>query len=397
MKVCVVSPGVVHAVPRSVAIAKYFDAVHFVDIVAKADPAQLERHGVRYHGPAGTGGSINRKQLRRLFREINPDLIICHFASGDHFFNAIAWGECPVAVVAMGQDVLYEAGDVRVSPMRRLLTRMALRRCCYISAKSEYLARRIRSFGVKAPVEVNYWGADLEHFSPGDRKTARRELGWEENGIYLLSPRAIEPRLNIDVIVDAFAAVRARFPDAKLVILGRSNPDYLRRIEGQIERLGIRDRIILSGEVTQVMLPVYYRASDLVLSMAASEGFPNTILEVMGCRVPVMIGRIRQIEELLEDGSNAIVCEIDPGEIAGRIIDFIGRGPDERLMEAALELVKHHANIAESGARFSENLMLHVQSRGRLSSTGSLLFLCVYVLHLVGRKLHGKWTSRVTV
>ena len=384
-----VSPGVVHAVPRTVAISNHFDTVHFVDTVGKADPEQLGSHGVRYHGPAGGGGFITRNQLWRLFREIAPDVIICHFASGDHFFNAIAWGGCPVAVIAMGHDVLYEAGDARVSPMRRLLTRMALRRSCYISAKSEYLARRIRGFGVKAPVAVNYWGADLEHFSPGDRNAARRELGWEENGIYLLSPRAVEPRLNVDVIVDAFAAVKARFPGARLVILGRSKPDYLRRIQEQIDRLRIRDSVLMLGNVAQDALPVCYRASDAVVSMAQSEGFPNTVLEAMACRVPVVIGEIAQIGELLRNGINALITPIRVDAIVDAVSGLL---EDDalayRISDGGLSTVRKYGDISRSGAAFSEIAgRLVTGSSEKIVVPSSFVFRKAYLVYLLLRKI----------
>ena len=389
MKACVLSPGVVHAVPRTVAIADRFDEVHFVDITGRSDAAELESHGVKYHGPGTPGGVIGRKELKKLFRQIAPDIIICHFASGDHYFNAIAFGDCPVAVIAMGQDVLYESGDCRVPHLRRLLIRMALRRSCYISAKSEYLARRIRQFRVKAPVEVNYWGADLERFSPGDRGEARQRLGWDEKKIYILSPRAVEPRLNIDVIVEAFSMVLKNYPEAMLVIIGRSNQDYLQQIREQISRLGISGNVSLQGEVTQEMLPVYYRASDMVLSMARSEGFPNTILEVMACRIPVIAGRLEQVGELLENGHNSIVCEISAEDIAASVKKLL----DDAELAAGLSgrgilTVRENADIRKNGVIFQRNSMNCLLKRDdSMTIVKRYIFRFMYLIYCMQRKL----------
>ena len=388
MKVCVLSPGVVHAVPRTVAIADKFDELHFIDITGKSDAAQLDDHGVKYHGPGTPDGVISRKELKKLFREIAPDVIICHFASGDHYFNAIAYGNCPVAVIAMGQDVLYESGDCYVPHLRRLLIRMALRRSCYISAKSEYLARRIRQFGVKAPVEVNYWGADLDRFSPGDRREARRLLGWNEEGIHILSPRAIEPRLNIDVIVTAFSMVLENHPEAMLVIIGRANQDYLQQISEQIKRLGISDNIILQGEVSQEMLPAYYRASDMVLSMARSEGFPNTILEVMACRVPIIVGRIKQVEELLEDSRNARLCDISARCISSAMSDLLAhRVYAAQQVQGAFATVSNYADIRTNGIKFSNEIKQYLCDSGRSTLFARLLFSTAYLMYRLNRKI----------
>lgn len=390
MKICIISPGVVHAIPRTAAIADKFDEVDFIDATGKSDTAQLESHSVKYHGPGTPKGVISRRKLKRLFRTIEPDIIICHFASGDHFFDAIAYGNSPVAVIAMGQDVLYEAGDRYVPYLKRLLTRMALHRAMFISAKSEYLKNRIRQFGVKIPIEVNYWGADMKHFSPGNKDKARRKLGWNEEGIYILSPRAIEPRLNIDVIVDAFFKVLGKYPDSILVILGRADPIYLRQINEQISRLGISDNVMLQDEITQEMLPTYYRASDMVLSMARSEGFPNTILEVMACRIPVVIGKISQIEELLEDNKNALICEIDPHAISQKILDVLNNGASEAITTEAFHLVQTYANIKTNGEKFSSQLKMRIISDKKVSYVGLLLFKCIYLFHRASRKILGK-------
>ena len=101
---------------------------------------------------------------------------------------------------------------------------MSLRRATYIAAKSEKLIDRIRSYGAKCPVQLNYWGSDLELFSPGDKAAARTELNLPPDRPIILSARAIEPRLNIDLIIDAISMVSKKIPDSMLVMIGRSGP-----------------------------------------------------------------------------------------------------------------------------------------------------------------------------
>jgi glycosyltransferase involved in cell wall biosynthesis len=126
----------------------------------------------------------------------------------------------------------------------------------------------------------------------------------------VLSPRALEPRLNIHLIVEAFPAVLRRWPDALLVIAGRAKPTYESEIINTIKRLGLIPHIRLAGNLPADALPDYFRASDLVVSVASSEGFPNTVLEVMACGIPVLAGDIPQMHELLNDGVNARICSI---------------------------------------------------------------------------------------
>jgi len=390
MKICVISPGVVHAIPRTVAIADQFDEVHFIDITGKADRSLLESHGIIYHGleDAGKSAVIKSRQLPDLFKKIEPDVIVCHFAAGDHFFNAIAYGRCPVSAITMGHDVLYDEGDRFESFFTRFLIRLALRQLHFLSAKSRYVARRIESYGVHCPVEVNYWGADLTKYCPGKQIEARRELGWDENATVILSPRALEPRLNIHLIVEAFHEVLTKRPNSMLVILGRSSPDYKDKIDKTIERLNLVDKVRVLSEVSQDVLPLYIRASDVVVSIGHSEGFPNTVLEVMACKVPIVVGKIAQVEELLENAKSAWICEIEPKAVATAILDVLDdQGRSERITNAAYTIVKEYADIRVNGITFSKNLKRVSAANIRWYRIELITFRILYVIYRIQRKI----------
>ncbi len=390
MRICAISPGVVHAVPRTIAFADQFDEVYFVDIAGTADSNRLIAQGVQYYKACINGQSLkNNRDLTRLLRHINPDVIVCHYASGDHFFNAVAYGKCPVAVIAMGHDILYDEGDCEVSFFVKLLTRMALRRSSYIAAKSNVLAERIKSYGVKtAPVEVNYWGSDLERFSQGDKTDARLKLGLDQNDIIILSSRALEPRLNIHLIIEAFSTIANTFENATLLVLGRSNPEYKQKVEETITRLNLSARVSIKGDVSEDILLQYYQASDVVISVAQSEGFPNTALEVMACKVPIIIGNIPHIDELLENNSNAWICEKDPDAIAGSILQVLSDKEKRlRICEAAYVTAREYADIKKNGIRFSHQLKQFINSYKPQPVINNLVFKAMFYLYRIQRKL----------
>lgn len=358
MRTCVISPGVVHAVPRTVAMAPHLDEVHFIDVPGTADRATLTRAGIRCHAlPDERRSSVASVDLQRLLRELRPDVIACHYGSGDHFFNAVAYGRCPVAVIAMGNDVLYADGDTPTPPLRALLIREGFRRAGYVAAKSTFIEAATRALGFAGPMDLNYWGCDLARFAPGDAANARRELGLPPEGPLVLSPRAIEPRLNIHRVVEGFAAVAARHPAARLVILGRSMRDYRERVLGDIARFGLAGRVSVLDEVGQDVLPTWYRAADVVVSVGAVEGFPNTVLEVMATGVPVLVGDIPQVRELLADGVNARLCALEAPAIARGLLDLLGDPAGAaRLARAGQATARDRGDIAVNGRRFAEAL-----------------------------------------
>lgn len=389
MKICVISPGVVHAVPRTIAMADQFEEVHFIDTMGCADCNRLEAHGIFYYSPSDISGSyIPSLSLQHLLKKINPDAIICHYASGDHFFNAILFGKCPIASVCMGHDVLYSEGDCKVSFIRRLLTRMALRQTIYISAKSQYLAKRIKSYRVTSWIDVNYWGADFTCFKSRNSINGKKNLGLHVDNPVILSPRAVEPRLNIILIVQAFEKIVKIFPDAQLIILGRSSVEYKDKVEKFVSGLDLADNVSFVYEVNQATLPDYYRAADVVVSMARSEGFPNTILEVMACGIPVVVGRISQVEELLIDGYNARLSEFDSSGVAQAIIDILDN-PEKtgEMVVNARKTVDTYGDIRKNAIRFSNQLKTAVTKGENYNGLfRRVIFSLVYGFYIIQRK-----------
>jgi glycosyltransferase involved in cell wall biosynthesis len=385
MRVCVISPGVVHAVPRTIAIAPFFDDIQFVDVTGKADRDAIEAAGVTYYGPSDLPtGRFNYRSTNRLLVTIQPDIIVCHFSSGSHFFNAIAYGKCPVAAIAMGQDVLYDKGDIKISVLRRLLIRMGLRRVFYIAAKSKTLIGRIRRYGVTAPVKLNYWGCNTEIFFPRDKISARNALNLPLDKKIILSPRAIEPRLNIDLIVEAAAEASLRHKDIQLVIVGRSSPDYLEKIQNLIEKHKISCNALILGEVSQDELPQYYAAADIVVSMAHSEGFPNTVLEVMSCETPLVIGDLPQIRELLEDRTHCRICTITVPAITECICEVLENPFDTQIMlRHAKSIACNIADITRNGAQFADDIKHHVDTLNQPKLFSSTLFRVAYLIYRI--------------
>lgn len=390
MRVCVISPGVAHAVPRTVAIADQFDEIHFIDMAGNADSRKLVSLGVVYHSAREEGKAIkNGRDLQRLLRNISPDVIVCHYASGDHFFNAITYGRCPVAVIAMGSDIFYERGDTHVPQLQRLLIRMGLKCVDYVSAKSVHLSDQIKAFGVACEVDVNYWGADMRHFKPNNKVAARKKLGINEcSGSVILSPRAISPLYNIHLIVEAFRMVSTVRPDALLIILGRSSDAYKQRIEELVEKCNLTDKVQFVGEVDQETLLDYYNASDVVVSMARSEGFPNTLFEVMGCEVPVVVGDISQIGELLANGKNARICEISCNGISRELLGSLENlAESERLVANGRNTIKEFADIFENGKKFSDRLKQICIKHNRKKIFKRMVFSQLYNLNKFLRRL----------
>ena len=388
MTVCIVASGVPHAVSRTLSFSRNFSDLHFIDVSGKADSGRLEEAGIRYWGP--TDFRFDYRGLRRLFRRLQPELIICHFCSGPHFFGAIAYGQCPVVGIVMGSDVLYEQGDKSIPFLWPLLIRMGIRRLAYISAKSRHLKEVCQTLGVERPVAVNYWGSDLQAFRDLSKADARSATALPQDRFILLSPRTISPLYNIDTIIEAMPAIVEEVPKALLVLLGREVSEYRQRLEQRIDDLGLQERVRIMGEVAADRMADYINASDAVISMARTEGFPNTALEVLGCQRPLIIGRLEQVQEILADGEDCLMPEIDPADIAAAVTRLAhDPGLMKRLSAAGRQKAAAFGDIRVNGQNFADDIRRHV-SDNEEQRPGALFYRLIFLLFRLQKKLRGR-------
>ena len=189
-------------------------------------------------------------RLRRLLRRERFDLVHVHY--GLTAWCGLLAGARPLVVTFHGTDVRHPV----VGPMSRRLAR----RVDLVAAVSRALfAPEADRAGLPrlAGSAVLPCGADLERFRPIPRAEARRALGLDPGGRYLLfpaNPRRAEKRFDRAVEVAAAAG-------AELLSGGSIDPDEM---------------------------PLWINAADAVLVTSEYEGFGLVCVEALACDVPVL-------------------------------------------------------------------------------------------------------------
>ena len=110
----------------------------------------------------------------------------------------------------------------------------------------------------------------------------------------------LEPIKGMDLVIPAFAEVRKRFPDVRLLVVGDGS---LRgSMEQQAQELGCADAVTWAGRQPQESLPQYYGEMDIVLMPSRSEGFGLTAIEAMAHGCVVVASDIGGLPEVVRDG-----------------------------------------------------------------------------------------------
>lgn len=139
---------------------------------------------------------------------------------------------------------------------------------------------------------------------------------------------------NHSLLLDAFSEVYRVMPSVRLVLLGRG--ELYNDIAAKIAALGLAGSIEQVGEVADVT--PYLAAADAFVLPSKFEGFPITLIEAMGAGLPCVCTAVGGVPDVVEDGSNGLLTEVDTHAFARAMATVALDGALRRRMAArALE------------------------------------------------------------
>lgn len=119
-----------------------------------------------------------------------------------------------------------------------------------------------------------------------DRILAARHgpVHWARPGPNLLAVGRLAPEKGFDILLQAFAAVLAHFPAANLVIAGEGKEDSA--LLRECRRLDLQHAVTFAGHVEDPS--VFFPGATLFVLSSRHEGMPNSLLEALAGRVPLV-------------------------------------------------------------------------------------------------------------
>jgi glycosyltransferase involved in cell wall biosynthesis len=281
--------------------------------------------------PVSSPDWIEREQrLRAILGAVSPDVVIAGPVQSGAYVAALA-GASPLVTVSWGSDMLVDADR---NAQMRMATNYTLGRSDAVFGDCRAVREAVkRHAGMPDDCIVTFpWGIDLERFTPGaSALTLREDLGWENSEVFIAT-RTWEPVYAIDVMVEAFAMVRAERSGARLILLGDGSRE--KEIRALIRDRGLESVVHAPGRVSYERLPDYFRTANAYVSSALSDGTSVSLLEAMACGLPVVVSDSYGNLEWVEPGVN--------GELARP-------GDSESLADAMIAVVTDPRRAARMG------------------------------------------------
>jgi teichuronic acid biosynthesis glycosyltransferase TuaC len=213
----------------------------------------------------GTAGYIEAaRRARRRYRGSRFDVVHAHF--GLNVWPSLAVEADFHAITLHGTDLVH--------PRSRVVTAAGLPFMDLVAPVSEPLREKLPRRWVRGRVEVLPCGVHLGRFRRVDRREARRALGLDEAGPYLL-----------------FAADPARL---------EKRYDRALSVAGDVPLLALK-------AVDPSQVPLWVNAANAVLVTSERESFGLATLEALACDVPVLATPVGVAPEVL-DGVEGTYC-----------------------------------------------------------------------------------------
>jgi glycosyltransferase involved in cell wall biosynthesis len=273
----------------------------------------------RQPGPSTVGET---RALARIVAAERPDLVHLHSSKAGLAGRLALRGRVPT---------LFQPHSWSFEPLRGPLRRAAIlwerRAAAWTTALvcvSEGERERGEAEGIRARYRVIPNGVDLEAFAeagPEERKAARVRLGLADGPVAVCIARLCRQK-GQDVLVEAWPAVRARVPEARLVLVGGGPATAeLRAVaSAAVELVGPRDDVV-----------DWLAAADLVVAPSRWEGMSLALLEAMASGRSVVATDVPGVHEALGDEAGAVVAPEAVAELADAVA---ARLSDPALAEA---------------------------------------------------------------
>ena len=190
-------------------------------------------------------------------------------------------------------------------------------------APSEPMRAVLLDYGVTTPIHVLPTGLPGDRFRAGDARAFRARAGLREDARLVTYIGRVAHEKNIGFLVQMFAEVRRRVPQAVLVIAGEGPARAA--LQQQVSSLGLTPHVHFAGYLDRdTVLLDCYAAADVFVFASRTETQGLVLLEAMAQGAPVVSTAELGTRSILVPGSGALVVPEEQEAFAAAVVRVLG-------------------------------------------------------------------------
>lgn len=279
-------------------------------------------------------------EVRRLIKRYNPDIVYAHSSKA----GAIA----RVADIGLKNHCVYNphgwAFNMQCSAKRKVMytaiEKVAAPFCdkiiCISDAeKQSALDKKICR---EDKLQVIFNGVDIEAYENEVHGTVKRkDLNIPEDAFVVGMVGRISPQKAPDVFIKMAKHVKDKVSNAHFIIVG--NGDQEAEIKKYAKDNDFLDSLHITGWVDNPMS--YVELFDVACLLSRWEGFGLVLPEYMMARKPIVASRVDAIPNIIRDGGNGLLVEMDDvvGASAAVLKLYLNNNLKSKLIDKGLETV----------------------------------------------------------
>ncbi len=218
-------------------------------------------------------------------------------------------------------------------------------------------------------------GVDPGLFRAHERGEMREKLRIPAQAKVLGYVGVLSRERELDFAIRAVRLLSEKGVDCRLVFVG--DGEDRERLEGVASRLGLRDRVMFTGQVIHDAVPRYIAAFDFGLchlpdTLFFRRSFPMKVLEYAACGVQVMASDIKAHLDIARELPLLLYRHDDPGDLA-RLLEETERRPacvPDGLARYSWERIAADLALCYSEVLRPERAALKGENTGRRGSPG---------------------------
>lgn len=249
--------------------------------------------------------------LARHFRSAGAEIVHTHLLKANALAgiaSRLAGGN--LVVIATKHNDEHQLHQPLVGWLHGLLSRL-----CddHVIAVSDHVANFVHMRGHIPQRKITriYNGFDRQLYSDGRPTNVRREFDLPADSFVFGIVARVTMQKNHLFLLQAVVEIVARHPKARVLIVGGVGYTgaYYKRVEQEIERLGIGRQVLMTGWRIDAFNII--GGLDCMVMPSAWEGLGMVFLEALSQGVPVIATRVSAIPEVVRDGIDGLLVEPD--------------------------------------------------------------------------------------
>ena len=329
MKICFLAPS---NSGHTIKWCNYFSEKGYEVHVVSFLPNEIENATVHFvdSGVSATSGDGSKlkyifqsKKVKRIIKEICPDVISVHYASS---YGAVAAraGVKDYYLSVWGSDIFEFP---KKSFLHKILLKYSLKKAKCIFSTSHAMAKETKKYiKPNKDVFITPFGVKTDLFTPQKRNRT-------DTDFVVATVKSLAPVYGIDYLIKAVAIIKTQRKDIPLKVKIAGKGTHEQEYKDLAKQLGVEKDIDFLGFISQEEAANVYANADIAVIPSISESFGVSAVEAQSSGIPVIISDEAGLKEATSVGLSSIVVEKrNENQIASAVIDLYDNSTKRKEM-----------------------------------------------------------------